>query len=107
MITSTTTDVRRLSLLKPTGHLTLGNYLGALRQMAREQQDATCFFGIADLHALTVTHDPARLRSLVLDMQSLLLACGLDPDRCTMFVQSQVPAHSEQCFLLESTAHVG
>ncbi|HSE69844.1 MAG TPA: tryptophan--tRNA ligase [Nocardioidaceae bacterium] len=100
-------DVRRLSLLKPTGHLTLGNYLGALRQMAAEQARATCFFGIADLHALTVPHDPARLRGLTLEMQAVLLACGLDPDRATLFLQSQVPAHSELSYLLESTAHTG
>jgi NAD(P)H-dependent FMN reductase len=56
---------RSLSLLKPTGHLTLGNLLGALRPMAAGQHEADCFYGIADLHALTVTHDPALLRELV------------------------------------------
>ena len=98
--------VRRLSLLKPTGHLTLGNYLGAIRAMAAEA-DAAAFYGIADLHALTVPHEPARLRALVREMQALLLACGVDPERVTVFVQSRVPAHSELCYLLESTAFVG
>lgn len=103
----TSTETRRLSLLKPTGHLTLGNYLGALRVMAAEQHRATCFFGIADLHALTVPHEPGRLRDLITEMQVLMLACGLDPDRATLFVQSQVPAHSELSYLLESTVYTG
>ncbi|MGH3332898.1 MAG: tryptophan--tRNA ligase [Nocardioidaceae bacterium] len=117
-----TDDVRRLSLLKPTGHLTLGNYLGAIRAMVADQKSATCFFGIADLHALTVPHDPARLRALIDEMKVLLLACGLDPrgtdshetdphgtdsTGATLFVQSEVPAHSELSYLLESTAYTG
>ena len=98
---------RRLSLLKPTGHLTLGNYLGALRPMAAEQEDATCFFGIADLHALTVPHDPATLRALTGETATLLLAAGLDPERATLFVQSRVPAHAELAYLLECTGYTG
>jgi tryptophanyl-tRNA synthetase len=98
---------RRLSLLKPTGHLTLGNYLGALRPMSEEQHRSTCFYGIADLHALTVAHDPATLRALVREMQVLLLASGLDPTQATLFVQSRVPAHSELSYLLECVAHTG
>lgn len=105
MTTSTTN--RRLSLIKPTGHLTLGNYLGALRQMAGEQHNATCFFGIADLHALTVAHDPSRLRALTAEVATLMLACGLDPDNATLFAQSQVSTHAELCYLLESTAYTG
>ena len=93
-----------LSLLKPTGHLTLGNHLGALRPM-RERAAAAAFYGIADLHALTVTHDPAALRDLVREMATMLLAVGLEP--ATLFVQSQVPAHSELAYLLECTAHTG
>ena len=98
-------DTRRLSLLKPTGHLTLGNYLGALRGMSADQDRATCFFGIADLHALTVPHSPADLRARTGEMQRLLLAVGLRPD--SVFVQSHVPAHTELAYLLESTAYVG
>ncbi len=92
-----------LSLLKPTGHLTLGNYLGALRPMRAAA--AGSFYGIADLHALTVTHDPAGLRGLVRELATLLLAAGLDP--ATLFVQSHVPAHAELAYLLECTAHTG
>ena len=100
-----TTTTRRLSLLKPTGHLTLGNLLGALRPMAAGQGDADCFFGIADLHALTVRHDPARLRDLVRELATVLLAVGLDGS--TLFVQSRVPAHRQLAYLLECTAYTG
>ena len=65
---------RRLSLLQPTGRLTLGNYLGALRPMAAQQDDADCFYGLADLHALTVTHDPATLRAAVSWVSSMARA---------------------------------
>ena len=95
---------RRLSLLKPTGHLTLGNLLGALRPMAAAQH-RDCFFGIADLHAMTVAHDPARLRALSTEMATLLLAVGLEDS--TLFVQSRVPAHCELAYLLECTAYTG
>jgi len=106
-MTTTRTRPRRLSLLKPTGRLTLGNLLGALRPMVAEQYGATCFYGIADLHALTVPHDPAVLAERVREMQTTLLAVGLDPDAATLFVQSGVPAHSELAYLLECTAHMG
>ena len=96
---------RNLSLLKPTGHLTLGNLLGALRPMAAAQERADCFYGVADLHALTVPHEPARLRSLVTETAGLLLAAGLDDS--TLFIQSHVPAHSELAYLLECTATTG
>lgn len=95
----------KLSLLKPTGHLTLGNLLGALRPMVAGQAEGRGFYGIADLHALTVPHDPARLRRLTAETARLLVAVGLD--RSTLFVQSRVPAHSEMSFLLESTVHTG
>ena len=98
---------RQLSLLTPSGHLTLGNYLGALRGMAAAQDRATCFFGIADLHAMTTTHDPSALRRLTREMQALLLACGLDPSRSTLFLQSRVPTHTALAYLLECTAFVG
>src|ERR1700752_4376292 len=100
---------RRLSLLKPTGHLTLGNYLGALRPMVTAQDEALadgeCFYGVCDLHAMTVAHDPARLRALTTELATLLFAVGLD--RSTLFVQSRVPAHTELAYLLECTAYTG
>jgi tryptophanyl-tRNA synthetase len=97
----------RLSLLTPSGHLTLGNYLGALRPMASAQGDATCFYGISDLHAMTTTHDPATLRTLTAEFRMLLLAAGVDPARATVFQQSRVPAHAELAYLLECTTYVG
>ncbi|MBA2955601.1 tryptophan--tRNA ligase [Nocardioides sp. MAH-18] len=98
-------DRRTLSLLTPSGHLTLGNLLGALRPMAAGQHEADCFYGIADLHALTTPHDPARLRDTVRETATLLLAAGLDES--TLFVQSRVPTHAQLAYLLECTAHTG
>ena len=95
---------RQLSLLTPSGHLTLGNHLGALRPMAAAQHE-DCFFGIADLHAMTTPHDPARLRNLVQETATLMLAAGLD--EATLFVQSRVPAHAQLAYLLECTATTG
>ena len=92
-----------LSLLTPSGRLTLGNLLGALRPMAQRQDDA--YYGLSDLHAMTTTHDPGLLRSRTLEMATLLLAVGLD--RATLFRQSQVPAHAGLAYLLECTAYTG
>ncbi|MFC4783135.1 tryptophan--tRNA ligase [Nocardioides sp. MAHUQ-72] len=99
----TTAPTRRLSLLTPSGRLTLGNLLGALRPMAQDQDDA--YYGLSDLHAMTTAHDPGRLRSRTLEMATLLLAVGLD--RATLFRQSQVPAHTSLAYLLECTAYTG
>ncbi len=104
----TTTPTRRLSLLTPSGSLTLGNLLGALRPMAiSQQQEGTCFYGVADLHAMTTAHDPGRLAALTRETQALMLAAGLDPEQATLFRQSRVPTHTAMAYLLECTAHVG
>jgi tryptophanyl-tRNA synthetase len=92
-----------LSLLTPSGRLTLGNLLGALRPMAARQDDA--YYGLSDLHAMTTPHDPSLLRTRIAEMATLLLAVGLD--RATLFRQSQVPAHAELAYLLECTAYTG
>jgi tryptophanyl-tRNA synthetase len=101
---------RNLSLITPTGRLTLGNHLGALRRFV-DAQDASsprsCFFGLSDLHALTTPQDPAVLRATITEMATLFLAAGLDPERATLFRQSQVPAHRELAYLLECTAYTG
>ena len=102
---STVVTTRELSGITPSGPLTLGNYLGALRRFRARQDDG--FYFVADLHALTTEHAPARLRELTLSTAALFFAAGLDPDRATVFVQSDVPAHVELGYLLESTAHVG
>ncbi len=92
-----------LSLITPSGHLTLGNLLGALRPMAEHQDDA--FYGISDLHALTVRHSPDIVRARTDEIATLMLAAGLD--RSTLFVQSRVPAHTGLAYLLECTAYTG
>ncbi len=102
---TSTTDDRRLSLLTPSGHLTLGNLLGALRPMAAEQHRAECFYGISDLHALTTPQDPAALRERISEQATLLLAAGLDES--TLFVQSRVPTHTRLAYLLECVATTG
>ncbi|MFJ1808392.1 MULTISPECIES: tryptophan--tRNA ligase [unclassified Streptomyces] len=99
---------RVFSGVKPTGHLTLGNYLGALRQWAQvDQHRADALFCVVDLHALTVEHDPARVRRLSRQAATLLLAAGLDPQLCTVFVQSHVDEHARLSYLLECVATDG
>ncbi|MFB7395220.1 tryptophan--tRNA ligase [Streptomyces sp. NPDC056191] len=99
---------RIFSGVKPTGHLTLGNYLGAVRQWVEvDQYKAEALFSVVDLHALTVEHDPARVRRLSRQAATLLLAAGLDPERCTLFVQSHVDEHARLSYLLECTATDG
>ncbi|MFE7934506.1 tryptophan--tRNA ligase [Streptomyces sp. NPDC057456] len=99
---------RVFSGVKPTGHLTLGNYLGALRQWAEvDQHRADSLFCVVDLHALTVDHDPARVRRLSRQAATLLLAVGLDPQLCTVFVQSHVDEHARLSYLLECVATDG
>ena len=94
---------RTLSLLTPSGRLTVGSLLGALRPMARCQDDA--FYGIADLHAMTTQHDPGLLRQYADETAVLFLALGLD--RATLFRQSHVPAHAQLAYLLECVATTG
>ncbi|QHC27409.1 tryptophan--tRNA ligase [Streptomyces sp. GS7] len=99
---------RVFSGVKPTGHLTLGNYLGAMRRWAvTDQHRSEALFCVVDLHALTVEHDPARVRRLSRQAATLLLAVGLDPALCTVFVQSHVDEHARLAYLMECTAGVG
>ncbi|MFB6789112.1 tryptophan--tRNA ligase [Streptomyces olivaceus] len=99
---------RVFSGIKPTGHLTLGNYLGAMRRWAADDQyRSDALFCVVDLHALTVDHDPARVRRLSRQSASLLLAAGLDPEQCTVFVQSHVDEHARLSYVLECVATDG
>ncbi len=98
---------RNLSLVTPSGRLTLGNYLGAFRGMVASQDTAECFYGVSDLHAMTTPHDPRLLRDTIAEVTTLFLAVGLDPDRAVLFRQSAVPAHRELAYLLECTAYTG
>ena len=96
-----------LSGIQPTGAVHLGNYLGALRWWVDFQDRYNAFYCVVDLHALTVPGDPAELSEATFTMATLLLAAGLDPGRCTLFVQSHVHEHSELAWLLECTASMG
>jgi tryptophanyl-tRNA synthetase len=91
---------RVLSGVQPTGALHLGNWLGAIRNWVELQDSHDTYFCVVDLHAITVPHDPARLAEDTLTTAALYLACGIDPERSTVFVQSQVSAHSELAWLL-------
>lgn len=93
-----------VSGITPSGRLTLGNYLGALRRFAEGTEEPGFYF-VADLHAMTTRHDPRRLASLTMETAMLLLASGLPEG--SVFLQSQVPAHAELAYLLECTVYVG
>jgi tryptophanyl-tRNA synthetase len=98
---------RALSGIQPSGDLHLGNYLGAIRNWVADQDVHDAFYTIVDLHALTLDIDPAELRSRTYETALDLLAAGLDPERCTLFVQSHVHEHPQMAWLLECTATMG
>ena len=98
---------RVLSGVQPSGDLHLGNYLGAVRQWVAHQHDHDAFYCIVDLHALTLDIEPAVLRTRTMEAAVNLLAAGLDPLVCTLFVQSHVPEHQQLTWLLECTATMG
>jgi tryptophanyl-tRNA synthetase len=98
---------RVFSGIQPSGELTLGTYLGALRRFVVDQGSTTSTFCIVDLHAITVPQDPEALRRRTLDTAAAYLACGIDPDVSTLFVQSHVAEHSQLAWLMECTASFG
>ena len=115
--------MRVVSGIQPTGNLHLGNYLGAIRNWVRMQdemearaqaaaggsadENSECLFFLADLHAISMPHDPAELRKATLEMAAALVACGIDADKSVLFNQAQVPAHAELQWLLGGTARMG
>lgn len=99
--------MRIFSGIKPTGDSTLGNYSGGFRQYAATQEQGEAYFCIVDLHAITVEYDPADLHERTLDLFSMLIATGLDPDRSTVFAQSHVTAHAEASWLLSAVTGYG
>ena len=102
------TERRRVfSGIQPSGELHLGNYLGAMKGWAERQHEKENFFCIVDLHAITVPQDPELLRRRTRSVAAMLLATGLSPDRCTLFIQSHVKAHAEGCWLLNCITPVG
>lgn len=92
---------------QPSGELTIGNYMGALRQWVQMQDDFHCIYCIVDLHAITVRQDPAALRKATLDTLALYLACGIDPEKSTIFVQSHVPEHTQLSWILNCYTYFG
>ena len=81
------------SAVQPSGAVTIGNYIGAIKNFVALQDEFDCIYAVADLHAITVRQEPAALRKNTLELMALFIACGIDPEKCVLFVQSHVPAH--------------
>lgn len=90
-----------LSGIQPSGDLHLGNYLGAIKNWGARSEEFDCFYFMADLHTITVRQEPAELRRRTLEQLALYIACGLDPEKNTLFIQSQVPAHAQLGWVLQ------
>jgi tryptophanyl-tRNA synthetase len=99
--------MRVISGIQPTGDLHLGNLLGAILRWVRMQEEAQCLYFLADLHALTVDVEPAKLAASVREMAAALIASGIDPNKSIVFRQSAIPAHSELAWILQGTARMG
>ncbi|MDE7453093.1 MAG: tryptophan--tRNA ligase [Clostridia bacterium] len=95
------------SAVQPTNNLTIGNYLGAIKNWVALQDDYNCFYAIANMHSITVRQNPAELRQRTLSLLALYIACGVDPEKCTLYLQSHVPAHAELCWVLNTFTYVG
>ncbi|NLT94914.1 MAG: tryptophan--tRNA ligase, partial [Clostridia bacterium] len=93
--------------IQPSGVITLGNYLGALKQFVELQNEHECYFCIVNQHAITVPQDPQALRENTRKLAALYLAAGLDPQKATLFIQSEVPAHAQLGWILECTVYIG
>ena len=109
MHTETTTERKKVifSAIQPSGSVTLGNYLGALRNWVALQDDYDCIFALADLHTITVRQEPAKFRKNILEAYALLLACGIDPEKSPFFMQSHVSAHAELGWILDCYTQFG
>ncbi len=95
------------SAVQPSGAVTIGNYIGAIRNFVKLQDEYNCIYAVADLHAITVRQEPAVLRRNTLELMALFLACGIDPKKCVLFVQSHVPAHCELAWVLNTISYPG
>jgi len=98
---------RLFSGIQPSGNLHIGNYLGAIAQWLPLQDEYEAIFCIVDQHAITVPQDPAALRQKTLEIAKIYLAAGIDPKKCTLFIQSQVPEHTELMWILNTIARLG
>lgn len=96
-----------LSGIQPSGNLMIGNYIGAIKHWVNLQKDYLSYFMLVDLHAITVRQDPEMLRNRCYDFLALYLACGIDPDQATIFVQSHVPGHAELAWILNCYTYMG
>ncbi|MCM3767523.1 tryptophan--tRNA ligase [Neobacillus niacini] len=93
--------------IQPSGTITLGNYIGAMKQFVELQDEYNCFFCIVDQHAITVPQNPAVLRKNIRSLAALYLAVGIDPEKATLFIQSEVPAHAQAGWLMQCIAYIG
>ena len=93
--------------IQPSGELTLGNYLGALKNWVKLQDEYDCYFCVVDLHAITVKQKSADLRRRTLEVLAIYIAAGINPEKNTLFIQSHVPAHSEAAWLLTCNSYMG
>ena len=93
--------------VQPTGSLTIGNYLGAIKNWVELQDEYECYYSIVDLHAITVPQVPKDLRKNTLDVLAIYIACGIDPEKSTLFIQSHVPAHAELTWVLNTISYMG
>jgi len=93
--------------IQPSGNLHIGNYLGAIKRWVAMQDEYDCIYCVVDLHAITMPQDPQELRAQTLQLLGLLIACGLDPDRCLLFVQSHVPTHAEMTWIFNCVTPLG
>ena len=98
---------RVFSGIQPTGEVHLGNYFGAIKNWVDIQDKYECIFSVVDLHAMTMPYDPAELRNNSYNLAINLMACGLDPDKCTLFIQSMVPQHTELTWVLGCVTSYG
>ncbi len=102
-----TNKKRILSGIQPSGTIHIGNYFGAIENWVRLMDEYDCFFTIVDYHAITVTYDPSQMQQRIFEAALDNMAAGLDPERCTIFVQSHVPEHTELCWLLNCVTPLG
>ncbi|MCM3322020.1 tryptophan--tRNA ligase [Cytobacillus kochii] len=93
--------------IQPSGTITIGNYIGALRQFVELQNEYDCYFCIVDQHAITVPQDRLQLRNNIRSLAALYVAVGLDPNKATLFVQSEVPAHAQAAWMLQCISYIG
>ena len=93
--------------IQPSGTITLGNYIGALKQFVELQDEYNCYFCIVDQHAITVPQDPIVLRKNIRSLAALYLAVGLDPEKATLFIQSEVPAHAQAAWMMQCISYIG